>query len=80
MSAHVDHDHLAAGLHSALEDRAVVEQAKGVLAYTRSLDMAEAFDALVALADDEGVSLGVAARTVMSRARTGTLAGHPPAS
>ncbi len=80
VSAHVDHDHLAASLHAVLEDRSVVEQAKGVLAYTRSLDMAEAFDALVALADDEGVSLGVAARTVMARARTGTLGGPPPGS
>ena len=56
VSAHVDHDHLAAGLRAALEDRALVEHAKGALAHTRSLDMAEAFDALVALADEEGVT------------------------
>ena len=65
VSAHVDHDHLAAGLRAALEDRALVELAKGALAHTRSLDMAEAFDALVALADEEEVTLGVAARRVM---------------
>ena len=73
VSAHVDHDHLADGLRAALEERALVELAKGALAHTRSLDMAEAFDALVALADEEGVTLGVAARHVMYRARSGTL-------
>ncbi len=78
--ADVDLEHLAAALRAVLEDRSIVEQAKGALAYTRSLDLAAAFDALVALADDEGVSLGVAARTVMARARAGTLGGRPPRS
>jgi transcriptional regulator with GAF, ATPase, and Fis domain len=76
VSAHVDQEHLAAGLRAALEDRSVIEQAKGALAYTRSLDMAEAFDALVALANEEGVTLGVGAHRVMDRARDGTL-GRP---
>ena len=58
----------------------MVEQAKGALAYTRSLEMAGAFDALVALADEEGVTLGVAARRVIARARQGTLGGPTPAS
>ena len=80
VSANVDHDHLATGLRAALEDRSVVEQAKGALAYTRSLDTAQAFDALVALADEEGVTLGVAARRVMDRARTGTLGRRPSPS
>ncbi len=80
VSAHVDHEHLAASLHAVLEERSVVEQAKGALAYTRTLDMAEAFDALAALADDEGVTLGVAARRVMARARQGTLGGPAPRS
>ena len=80
VSAHVDHDHLAAGLRAALEDRSVIEQAKGALAFTRSLDMAQAFDALVGLADQEGVTLGVAARRVMARARQGTLGGAPHGS
>jgi hypothetical protein len=73
VSAQVDHDHLAAGLRAALEDRAVVELAKGALAHSRSLHMAQAFDALVSLADEEEVTLGVAARRVMDRARSGTL-------
>lgn len=80
VSAHVDHEHLAASLHAVLEDRSVVEQAKGALAYARSLDMAGAFDALADLADDEGITLGVAARRVMARAREGTLGGPRPRS
>ncbi len=80
VSAHVDHDHLAAGLRSALEDRSVVELAKGALAHTRSLDMAGAYDALVDLADEEQVTLGVAARRVMDRARSGTLDARPTGS
>jgi hypothetical protein len=80
VSAHVDHEPLAAGLRAALEDRTVVEMAKGALAHTRSLDMAQAFDALVGLADDEEVTLGVAARRVMDRARTGTLDGRTTGS
>ena len=58
-------------------ERAVVEQAKGALAHTRSLDMAAAFDALCNLAEEEGVSLGVAARRVTDRARAGTLDDRP---
>ena len=61
------------GLRTALADRAVVEQAKGVLGYVRSLDMPAAYDALVAMAHEEGAPLGVAARRVMERARTGAL-------
>jgi hypothetical protein len=80
VSAHVDPDHLAAGLRVALEDRAVVELAKGALAHTRSLDMSDAYDALMVLADDEQVSLGVAAHRVMDRARAGTLDARPAGS
>ena len=58
----------------------LVELAKGALAHTRSLDMGAAFDALVALADDEGVTLGVATRQVMYRARSGTLDARPTGS
>ena len=68
------------GLRSALSDRAVVEQAKGALGHVRSLDMSAAYDALVAMADEEGVRLGVAARRVMERARTGALGSAPTTS
>jgi hypothetical protein len=80
VSAHVDHDHLTAGLRIALEDRAVVELAKGALAHSRSLDMSDAYAALVTLADDEDVTLGVAARRIMDRARAGTLDARPAGS
>lgn len=73
VSAHLDDEQLVAGLHSALAERALVEQAKGALAHVLSVDMASAYDALVTRADAEGVPLGVAARRVMERARTGTL-------
>ena len=80
VSAHVDHDHLAVGLRQPSRTAAVVELAKGALAHTRSLDMAGAYDALVDLADEEQVTLGVAARRVMDRARSGTLDARPAGS
>jgi hypothetical protein len=72
-------DHVTAGLRAALEDRAVVEQAKGALAHVRSLDMANAYAALLAMAEAEGAPLGVTARRVMQMARSGTL-GQSPSS
>ena len=53
-----DPDRLTSSLDEALGARAVVEQAKGALAHARGLDMAQAFDALSAVADEEGVGLG----------------------
>ena len=80
VSAHVDHDQFAVGQRSALDDHALVELAKGALVHTRSLDVAEAFDALVALADEGGSTVGVAARQVRYRARSRTLDARPSAS
>jgi hypothetical protein len=76
VTGHLDARHVAEGLRTALTDRAVVEQAKGALAHTQSLEMSGAFAALCALADAEGVTLGVAARRVMHQARTGNLPGQ----
>ncbi len=73
VNARLDGELLVSGLQTVLADRAVVEQAKGALGYVRSLDMPAAFDTLVAMAREEGVPLGVAARRVMDRARTGAL-------
>jgi len=73
LSSQLGEERIVSGLHTALEERAVVEQAKGALSHVLSVDMAAAFDALLALADDEGLSLGTAARRVMDRARAGTL-------
>jgi hypothetical protein len=72
-SGHLGPDHLARSLGEALEARAVVEQAKGALAHVRGIGMGEAFDALLAVAADEGVTLGEAARVIMRRARERSL-------
>lgn len=80
VSAHLKPDQLGVGLRAALEERATVELAKGALAHAWQLDIPEAFDALAALAEQEHVSLGVAARLVMERARArqlGALGGAP---
>jgi hypothetical protein len=79
VSSQLSEERIVGGLHAALEERAVVELAKGALAYVLSVDMAAAFDALVTLADGDGLSLGNAARRVMERARAGTL-GSPSTS
>jgi len=78
VSGHASVDHLGEGLREALAERAVVEQAKGALAHVRSLEMAQAYEALLALAEAESVPLGAAARHVMEQARTGTLDRRSP--
>lgn len=79
VSVHSGDEQVADGLRTALAARAVVEQAKGALAHARSLGMAAAYDALLALAEEEDVTLGVVARRVLDRARAGTLEVRPPA-
>jgi hypothetical protein len=69
VSARLTPDQLGVGLQAALEERATVELAKGALAHALQLDMPGAFDALTDLAEQEQLSLGVAARVVMERAR-----------
>lgn len=78
VTARLADEQFATGLRAALADRAVVEQAKGALGHVLSLDMSSAYEALVAVSTEEGVPLGVAARRVMERARTGTLGEAPP--
>jgi hypothetical protein len=73
LSGHLSETDLTAGIREALEGRALVERAKGALAHARSLEMADAFDALVRLAEHEQASLGETARRVMERARSGAL-------
>ena len=72
-SSQPDEERIVSGLNAALEERALVELAKGALAHTLSRDMSGAFEALLDLAHEEGLTLGTAARQVMLRARTGTL-------
>ena len=78
-SSQLAEERIIGGLHAALEERALVELAKGALSHVLSVDMASAFDALLALADEEGLSLGNAARRVMVQARARTL-GSPSTS
>ncbi|MGG5259689.1 ANTAR domain-containing protein [Phycicoccus avicenniae] len=66
-------DALGRAVAHALEDRVVVEQAKGALGYVRSLDPESAYDALVELGRSEGLTVGEAARLVVERAERRTL-------
>lgn len=75
VSTHLGDGDLRASLHAALRGRAVVEQAKGVLAQVGSLDMASAYDELVRLTAEDGGSLGEMARRVVRAAALGTLGG-----
>lgn len=61
-------DQLVARLHEAVSSRAVIEQAKGVLAYRHGEDMQSAYDRLTDLAGLAGTSLTAAARDVIERA------------
>ncbi len=69
VTSRLDPPSLTPGLAAALAERAVVEQAKGALAHVHCLEMAEAFDRLVATAHAEDSTLGVTARQVMEQAR-----------
>jgi hypothetical protein len=54
-------------LQLALDTRIMVEQAKGVLAYTRSLSMDEAFNALRSYAREHKLTLRTVAENVVNR-------------
>jgi GAF domain-containing protein len=56
-------------IQQALEARTIIEQAKGVLAYTRELDMSAAYDLLRALAAERQASLTATAADVIARGR-----------
>jgi hypothetical protein len=75
VAGHLSADHVIDGLRAALQERAIVEQAKGVLSETHSLAMPDAFDTLLQIAESEGVTLGVAARRVIQRAQSRGLDG-----
>lgn len=61
-------------VQAALEGRTLVERAKGVLAHQESLDMAAAFDTLLAMAAQRGQSVSEVALLVVDRA------SHDPGS
>lgn len=67
----VSREQLLTRLHEAVGAREVVEQAKGVLAYTRKIDLATAYEELVRRSQVDGGSLTQVARTVIDDARRG---------
>ena len=62
-------DEVLLRIKGALESRAVIEQAKGVLAYRRRTDLATAYESLVGLADEAGIGILEAARREIEQAR-----------
>jgi hypothetical protein len=62
---------IAARTKAALEERTVIERAKGVIAHTQDLAMDAAFDHLVALAGQQGRPLTVVAAAVVDQAAAG---------
>jgi ANTAR domain/GAF domain len=58
-------------LRTALAARSAIEQAKGVLAYQRDLDMEAAYNALLELARTRGTSLAEAVQAVLDSAWRG---------
>lgn len=62
---------LAARVARALDERVVVEQAKGVIAYRDDVDTAEAYRRLLALASAAGRPLGEAATEIVTTAARG---------
>ena len=62
-------DDLAERITAALEGRVVVEQAKGVLAYRLGIDMAAAYDELIARSTVNGATLAEVARNVVRGAQ-----------
>ena len=68
LQAHdVSADQLVARIHEAVSSRAVIEQAKGVLAHRRRADMDAAFGELLAESRRTGQSLTTAAKEVVER-------------
>jgi len=62
-------EQVTAKISDALRGRTMIERAKGVLAYTDSIDMAEAYQKLVKLATMQSISLTTAAERVVADAQ-----------
>ena len=62
-------DEITGRVHRVLQSRTIIEQAKGVLAYTRHLDMAAAFDLLRAIAADDHTTITDTAASIVARAQ-----------
>jgi hypothetical protein len=66
-SVAISHEQVRARLYEALQARDLVEQAKGVLAQTESLDMERAYTLLLDVAQQSSSSLTQVARDVISQ-------------
>jgi len=62
---------ISARIDDALRGRIVIEQAKGVIAYRESLNIAESYVWLRSMAADGGLTLSEAARLVIDQAQAG---------
>jgi len=65
-------DELTERIRIALETRTVIERAKGVLAWQRRIDPADAYDELLAEVDETGGSVVDVARDILRRAQEQT--------
>lgn len=65
-------DQILSRMHEAVTARAVIEQAKGVLAHRESLDMDQAHNRLVELAHDLGIGISTLAADTIAHAHGGT--------
>ena len=71
----IDQHQITESLREALLGRVVIEQAKGALAYMQGVDMATAYELLIAEAEQRATSVTLVAQDVLSRAqrrRTGS--------
>lgn len=68
-SGELSSEDVTARVYRALQAGTAIERAKGVLAYSRNLDMAAAYDYLIALATERSASLDVTAAEVIAQAR-----------
>src|SRR4051794_5237110 len=69
-SSDVPHDQVTARIHEAVTARAEVEQAKGVLAYRNSVDMAAAYRLLLDRVRESGSTLSQEAHRIVTREYT----------
>jgi GAF domain-containing protein len=69
-SADLSAEQVTERVQRALQARTIIEQAKGVLAYTRNLDTAAAYDLLRRLAADHDATITDIATGIIIRART----------
>jgi hypothetical protein len=64
--------HITAQTRLALDERTIIERAKGVIAYTQNLPMDTAFDHLTALARERNQPLTTIAAGIINQAAAGT--------